>query len=78
MQGNYSYQFVSDQEAIGQAEDELAAAQNSLYNMDKDQYRANLDEIYEVYVEFQEKLNELYLDNTLSDIEREEQKKLLV
>lgn len=77
-QGNYSYQFVSDQEAIGQAEDELAAAQNSLYNMDKDQYRANLDEIYEVYVEFQEKLNELYLDNTLSDIEREEQKKLLV
>lgn len=77
-QGNYSYQFVSDQDAIGQAEDELAAAQNSLYNMDKDQYRANLDEIYEVYVEFQEKLNELYLDNTLSDIEREEQKKLLV
>lgn len=77
-QGNYSYQFVSDQDAIGQAEDELTAAQNSLYNMDKDQYRANLDEIYEVYVEFQEKLNELYLDNTLSDIEREEQKKLLV
>lgn len=77
-QGNYSYQFVSDQDAIGQAEEELAAAQNSLYNMDKDQYRANLDEIYEVYVEFQEKLNELYLDNTLSDIEREEQKKLLV
>ena len=77
-QGNYSYQFVSDQDAIRQAEDELAAAQNSLYNMDKDQYRANLDEIYEVYVEFQEKLNELYLDNTLSDIEREEQKKLLV
>ena len=77
-QGNYSYQFVSDQDAIRQAEEELAAAQNSLYNMDKDQYRANLDEIYEVYVEFQEKLNELYLDNTLSDIEREEQKKLLV
>ena len=77
-QGNYSYQYVADQDAIGNAEDELASAQNSLYNMDKEQYRANLDEIYEMYVEFQDKLNELYMDNTLSDVEREEQKKLLV
>lgn len=77
-QGNYSYQYVADQDAIGNAEDELASAQNSLYNMDKEQYRTNLDEIYEMYVEFQDKLNELYMDNTLSDIEREEQKKLLV
>lgn len=77
-QGNYSYQYVADQDAIGNAEDELASAQNSLYNMDKEQYRTNLDEIYEMYVEFQDKLNELYMDNTLSDVEREEQKKLLV
>ena len=77
-QGNYSYQYVADQDAIGNAEDELASAQNSLYNMDKEQYKTNLDEIYEMYVEFQDKLNELYMDNTLSDIEREEQKKLLV
>lgn len=77
-QGNYSYQYVADQDAIGNAEDELASAQNSLYNMDKEQYRTNLDEIYEMYVEFQDKLNELYMNNTLSDIEREEQKKLLV
>lgn len=77
-QGNYSYQYVADQDAIGNAEDELASAQNSLYNMDKEQYRTNLDEIYEIYVEFQDKLNELYMNNTLSDIEREEQKKLLV
>ena len=77
-QGNYSYQYVADQDAIGNAEDELASVQNSLYNMDKEQYRTNLDEIYEMYVEFQDKLNELYMNNTLSDIEREEQKKLLV
>ena len=73
-QGNYSYQFVADQDAISQAEQEVAAAQNDLYNLDKE----NLDEIYEVYVEFQEKLNELYMDSTLSDAEREEQKLLLV
>ena len=57
-QGNYSYQFVADQDAISQAEQEVAAAQNDLYNLDKDKYQENLDEIYEVYVEFQEKLNE--------------------
>ena len=77
-QGNYSYQFVADQDAISQAEQEVAAAQNDLYNLDKDKYQENLDEIYEVYVEFQEKLNELYMDSTLSDAEREEQKLLLV
>ena len=77
-QGNYSYQFVADQDAISQAEQEVAAAQNDLYNLDKDKYQENLNEIYEVYVEFQEKLNELYMDSTLSDAEREEQKLLLV
>lgn len=76
-QGNYSYQYVSDEDSIAQAQQELADAQNSLYNMDKDQYRNNLNEIYSIYSEFQQKLLELYQDQTLTEEEREEKKKLL-
>ena len=77
-QGNYSYQYVSDEDSIAQAQQELADAQNSLYNMDKEQYRNNLNEIYNIYSEFQQKLLELYADQTLTEEEREERKKLLV
>ena len=34
-QGNYSYQFIADEDAVGKAEDELATEQNELYNFDK-------------------------------------------
>jgi len=34
-QGNYSYQYVADQNKIYDAEQNLAAAQNDLYNFDK-------------------------------------------
>ena len=77
-QGNYTYQYVSDEDSIAQAQQELAEAQNSLYNMDKEQYRNNLNEIYSIYSEFQQKLLKLYQDQTLTEEEREEKKKLLV
>lgn len=77
-QGNYSYQYVSDEDSIAQAQQELADAQNSLYNMDKDKYKNNLDEIYNIYSEFQQQLLELYADQTLSEEEREKKKKMLV
>ena len=77
-QGNYSYQFVEDEDQILKAQQELADAQNALYNLDKNKYKENLDEIYNVYNEFQEKLKALYLDQTLSVEEREEKEKLLV
>lgn len=57
-QGNYSYQFVSDQDAINQAQDELSALQNDLYNFDLDKYRNNLDEIYKIWEEYQQKMVE--------------------
>lgn len=76
-QGNYSYQYVSDEDSIAQAQQELLEAQNSFYNLDKDKYKSNLDEIYSTYSEFQQKLLELYSDTTLADEEREEKKKLL-
>ena len=57
-QGNYSYQFVSDENEIGQLRDELNELYNQLYNFDLEHYRDNLDQIYSVWVEYQEKMAE--------------------
>lgn len=69
-QGNYTYQFVSDMDEVQRKQEELLELQNSLYNLDKKQYKDNLDEIYEIYSEFQNKIYDLYEDNTLSEDER--------
>lgn len=77
-QGNYSYQFTADEDAIAQTQSELDKLQNSLYNLDKEAYRNNLNEVYDIYAEFQDRLKELYADQTLSDEEREAQREMLV
>lgn len=59
-QGNYSYQYVADQDNIGQAENNLAKAENDLYNFDKENYEKNLEQAYNATKEFQNKLSELY------------------
>ena len=58
-QGNYSYQYAGDEDDIAKKQQELADAQNSLYNLDKDQYKQNLDDMYTYYSEFQEKMAEV-------------------
>lgn len=73
-QGNYSYQFVSDEDNVAQAAQELAEAQNSLYNLDKNAYKSNLDEIYEVHQEYMQKVTDLYLDQSISNEEKEKQR----
>lgn len=76
-QGNYSYQFVADEDSIAQAQQDLLAAQNDLYNFDKEKYKENLNEIYEYYVEFQQKYADIMSDMSLTDEERQERAKLL-
>lgn len=75
-QGNYTYQYVADDNQIAEAQQALNETQNNLFNLDRDTYRENLDSIYEIYNEFQEKVLELYQDMTLSDEEREAKKQL--
>lgn len=77
-QGNYSYQFVSDEDSVAQAAQELADAQNSLYNLDKDAYKGNLDEIYDVFYNFTEKWQKLATDVTISDEERRQKQMELI
>ena len=75
--GNYSYQFVSDEDSIREAEQELAEAQNSLYNFDKDAYQENLNNMYSVWEEFQSKITDVMTDTSLTDEQRAEQIALL-
>jgi hypothetical protein len=71
--GNYSYQFVADSDAISEAEQELADARNELYNFDKDAYAQNLQNFYDLYSEYVSQANEIAINYNLSQEEREKQ-----
>lgn len=74
-QGNYSYQFTADEDAVADAEDELSDLLNELYNFDLEHYRENLDEMYSVWEEYQEKMAEAALIN---DPEKRAERELLL
>ena len=52
--GNYSYQFVADEDNVADAQQELDDAVNSLYNMDKDQYKQELQELQNLHQEYED------------------------
>ena len=54
-QGNYTYQYVADEEKLSDLQSALNDAQANLYNMDKDHYKENLDTLYDTYKEYLEK-----------------------
>ena len=74
-QGNYSYQYVADDDAVSKAQQELTDLYNQLYNLDKDKYRDNLNEIYSVWDEFQQKMAEAAQIN--DPVQREERELLI-
>ena len=45
-QGNYTYQYTADENEISEKEQDLADVRNSLYNLDKEAYKNNLNDIY--------------------------------
>ena len=55
-QGNYSYQYVADDAAISEAEDQLSGLYNDLYNFDKERYNSVLNDIYSTWSEYQEQM----------------------
>ena len=72
-QGNYSYQYVADEDAVSDAEQEVAAAENDLYNFDKEQYQNTLDEALTLYTEWQQKLAEAAAINDPEERAKKEQ-----
>ena len=57
-QGNYSYQFVANNEDIDKAKEELEDLKNQLYNFDLKAYRENLDKAATAYEEYMSKMAE--------------------
>lgn len=72
-QGNYSYSYIADEDAINEAEQKLTDAQNSLYNFDKDQYSQNLSDMYSIYEEYINKMKEIATNQNLDEEERQKQ-----
>jgi len=70
-QGNWTYQYTADQGAIDQAQQDLLNAQSSLYYMDVNAYQSNLQEMYDIYAEYQEKVKALYSNTTIDAEEKE-------
>ena len=69
-QGNYSYEYMADEGAIGEAEADLAQAQNDLYNFDKERYQSNLDDMLAAWKDFQSQYKDIVEDVSLSEEER--------
>lgn len=69
-QGNYRYEYVSDQDDIAQKEQELLEAQNNLYNFDKDRYREVLQEAQDAYKEFSARYIEILTSTAYTEEEK--------
>ena len=74
-QGNYSYQYTADEDETSKLESELSNLYNQLYNFDKEQYISNLDEMYTIWEEYQQKMTEAM---QINDPEQREARKLLI
>ena len=57
-QGNYTYQYTQDEDQIASIQSEIADLYNQLYNLDADAYKGNLEEIFSIWQEFQERMSE--------------------
>lgn len=71
-QGNYTYQYVGDQAAIQEAQDQLSNLYNDLYNFDKDRYQTVLNDIYDIWDNYQQKMAEAALINDPEERARKE------
>ena len=58
-QGNYTYQYVADEEKLTELQAALDDAQANLYNMDKQHYKQNLNKLYDTYKDYLERMRAL-------------------
>ena len=67
-QGNYSYQYSADADDVENKLQEIRDLKNEIYNLDLNQYRSDLDDYMDLFLQWQDKLTEA---NTLKGEERE-------
>lgn len=58
-QGNYTYQYVADEQKLSELQAALDDAQTNLYNQDKEHYKQNLNELYDTYKDYIDKMRQL-------------------
>ena len=68
--GNYTYQYVADQDAVAQAEEELAAAQNNVYNLDKERNQTLVDDYYATMSEANAAISEAMAEGDMDRVKR--------
>lgn len=71
-QGNYRYEYVADEDAIGKLQDELDVLENSLYNFDKERWIEMQNQVIDAVQERQDAIKEIMMDASLSEEERAE------
>ena len=59
-QGNYTYEYAADNDAVSQAQDEVNQAQQDLYNFDNEQADAMMEQAMQTFREGQEQIAEAY------------------
>ena len=74
-QGNYTYQYVADENKLSDLQQALNEAQANLYNMDKEHYTQNLNGILDAWQEFQQKMLELQFEYAQADAANNEEEK---
>ena len=62
-QGNYTYQYVANDDKIAEAEQKIEDLYNQLYNFDKERYNQVLNDAYTAWNEYQQKMAEAAMIN---------------
>ena len=76
-QGNYRYEYVTDDDEVSKLKQEIDSLYNALYNFDLDRYKENLEQAYDAWEEMQSKIYDIYQDTTLSEEQRNQKIALL-
>lgn len=70
-EGNWSYQYMADEDAVGDSKQELLDAYQNLYDLAKEAYQENLESLQELQQKYLDSARELYLDDTITEEERQ-------
>ena len=71
-EGNFGYVYTADQDKVADAEQAVADKQNDLYNLSLNKANENAQALIQLNQEMYDKLNEVAMDYTLSQEEREQ------
>lgn len=76
-QGNYTYQYIADEEQISKARQELQQAEVDLYNMTKQAFIKNQQDFLNTTKDWQKAIKAVYEDTTLSAEQQQEKVSML-